>query len=459
MGSSFVSQLVNFLVSPLGLMGMAVGLMVLFQARKSQRMAWFLVSLCCFAASLAEFRDQFIVEAPTLVFPLEQLRDLGRPLTIMLLFLLLVLAFWTKPGWRQLPTPKPLKYLILVQMVIFIKTLTYGSIPFAVMAIVVFAAIILMIRLGPCRWLQDDENFDLAVWAIALVSIIFIVVNLYQAWFDVYSITFIHGWFLGTTGNPQHAATLLATTIPCFMFLIERGRTWNGVKFFWLVGLVLTMIALFLTGSRTGFVMGIVSILLFYRQQGGALLRFWLVIGTLLAVVQPFFSQDTTVLGFTTDAALDKYLSGSNSRADVWLALWRAFNDHLIFGAPFEGDRLGFGESSWLAAGATLGLLGLIPLLLFGWSCLRMMYQLNQLSHRQPSYRLHSNLVIAGLLALLIGSIFEAFLLGNLTFPLLALLTYLALGQYLLEVAQVIAHAPAQPNLPDYVMWYTNEEI
>jgi hypothetical protein len=39
-----------------------------------------------------------------------------------------------------------------------------------------------------------------------MVGVIFVIVNAYQALFDVYAITFVHGWFLGTTGNPIHAA-------------------------------------------------------------------------------------------------------------------------------------------------------------------------------------------------------------------------------------------------------------
>jgi hypothetical protein len=42
---------------------------------------------------------------------------------------------------------------------------------------------------------------------------------------------------------------------------------------------------------------------------------------------------------------------------------------------------------------------------------------------------------MAGLLSLLVGGVSEAYLLGNLTFSLLAVFLYLVLGNYLIEFA------------------------
>ena len=69
-----------------------------------------------------------------------------------------------------------------------------------------------------------------------------------------------------------------------------------------------------------------------------------------------------------------------------------------------------------------------------------MIWQLNQLSNRNSYYFFQSSAVIAGLGSMLIGSCFEAFLLGNITFSLIAFLTYLVMGAYLLEVDRVRTH-------------------
>lgn len=433
MESDYINQLLNLIVSPYGLIGVVAGLAVVDQARKSRRLAWLLFSLCCFAASLAKFKDEWTPEPPPLVFPLEQLRDVGRPLTILLLVLLLVLAFQTRNSWRRWLTPSPVRFLIVVQFIIFLKTLAYGSISFALLAALSFAAVVLMIRLGPSRWLQDEQNFHLATWSIALVGVIFIIANAYQAIININAITFLHGWFSGTTGNPHHSAVLLVATVPCFIFLIESCKQWNWRKALWIIGLGCVMVALFFTASRTGILMSGVSFLFFYRHRVGGLLRLGLIGSIALAIILPLLNQDAG-LGISNTTATDKFLSGDNTRAEVWSALWRAFINNPFFGAPLEGDRLGYGESSWLAAGATLGIVGLLPLMLFGLDCLRMIGKLIQTAKKQPRYALHCNTVIAGVTALLTGSFSEAFLLGNLTFSLMALLMYLSMGSCLLEV-------------------------
>ncbi|MEA5596120.1 O-antigen ligase family protein [Rivularia sp. UHCC 0363] len=435
MSSNFINKLADIIASPLGLVGIIIGLLIVYQAGRSRRLAWFLFTICCFAASLSKFQDQFTTEVPALVFPLQQIRDMGRPLTIIFLGLILMLGLKKQHGWRRMFLASPIKYLLLVQGIIFIKTLAYGSISFAFLAFLTFGAVVLMLCLGPSRWLQDEQNFRLGVWSLAMVGVIFIITNSYQAAINIYPITFVHGRLLGTTGNPQHAAVLLAATVPCFMFLIESQKQWSWAKVCWITGLVFIMLGLFLTGSRTGAIMGVVSILFFYRQRGGAMLRLGLFAAIVLAIILPFLSPDGSILGTDSTALAGRFASTANSRGQVWSAMWNGFMNNIFFGASLDGDRLGYGENSWLAAGASLGLVGFIPLVMFGVECIKMMLRLNKISARKPIYSLQCNTVIAGLISLLVGSIFEAFLLGNLTFSLMALLMYLSLGKYLVDIA------------------------
>ncbi len=434
MASNFINQLADIIVSPLGLFGIIIALLVLYQAGRSSHFAWFLFTLCCFSASLGKFQNEFVKIPPPLVFPLEQLRSMGRPLAIVFLALLLVLGLRKYYGWRRKLIAPPVKYLVLVQLVIFFKTLAFGSIGFAFLAIFTFGAVILMFCLGPSRWLQDEQNFHLSVWSLAMVGVIFVVANSYQAAINIYPITFIHGRLLGTTGNPLHAAVLLAATVPSFIYLIERQKQWCWIKVSWIIGLVCIMYALFLTGSRTGVIMGVVSILLFYRRRGGVILSFGLLAAIALAVILPLLSQDAFISATDSTDVASRFASTENTRTLVWSAMWHGFMNHVLFGVPLRGDRLGYGENSWLAAGASLGLVGLIPLVMFGVGCIKMMLRLNELSTKKPTYYLQCNTVIAALMSLLVGSIFEAFLLGNLTFSLMALLMYLSLGQYLIEL-------------------------
>jgi hypothetical protein len=184
--------------------------------------------------------------------------------------------------------------------------------------------------------------------------------------------------------------------------------------------------------------MGAISILLFYRNNGGAWLKVILFIGISSVLLMPFLGGETVTssLGISSSVS-ERFTSTNNTRAEVWGYMLNDFSNNIMFGAPLYGDRMGYGENSWLAAGGNLGLVGFIPMTLMGWESLKMIWQLNQLGNRNRYYFFQSSAVMAGLGSLLIGSIFEPFLLGNITFSLMAFLTYLVMGGYLLEVDRV----------------------
>ncbi|MEL6453211.1 MAG: O-antigen ligase family protein [Cyanobacteria bacterium J06623_5] len=436
MNSSYVTQLFDLVLSPTGFIGIMVGLLIVVQALRIQPLAWVLFSLCCFCASLAKFRNQFILEPPPLVFPLQQLREFGRPITIILLGMLLILTLAKRTSWRKQVLASPIKYLIVVQLVIFLKTLSGGSLLFAAFSSAVFALVTYVVIAGPAKWVNNDQSFQYAIGSIALVGLVFLGVNGYQAVIDIYPITFSHGRLNGTTGNAQHAAVLLATTIPCFLFWIETQRRFN-LKLFGIVSVCLIGLALAMTGSRTGMCMAITTILFFYRNKGKSFINTAILLGIVSVIIVMFLGKDGAILGADQTAVSARLLSTEHTRQLVWKAMWRAFSDNLVFGMPLVKNRLGYGESSWLAAGASLGLVGFIPLLLFGVECLRSIWRLGKLAILRPRYSNHCDTIIAGVSCLLVGSFFEPFLLGNLSFALFALLTYLSLGQYLLEVQKV----------------------
>lgn len=441
MGLSFLSQLIEFITSPWGILILSLSLLLVYQARSSPQLAWLMVSLCGFSAALMVHRSIWIPNPPPLVFPLQQIRESGRPLTVILLGLILLLGLWTPAKWRKPLMPTPLKYLMLLQAVIVLKTLIQGDFVFAFLSFTIFFGLVLAIQLGPNQWLQDEQSFVLGVRSLAIASLIFVGASLYQALYDYRPLAITNNWFHGLSGNPQQVAILLSASVPSFVFLIERQQRWDIQKLFWIISLTLIMIALFLTASRTGAVMGVAAILFFYRHRSGALLRFALLIAIPLVLVWLYATTQQMDLGMIDSAssAIDKYLSNRNTRAGVWSGLWQAFIDYPLLGAPLRGTRLSYGENSWLATAATLGLLGLIPLMLFGLSSLKMLFSLNQITHQYPHYCLHSDVVIAGITALFVGSISEAHFLGNLTFPILALLIYLVLGQYIIDVVKVEA--------------------
>ena len=441
MQKSFIDQLFNFLANPAAIIAIGIAILLVVRASRSRPTGWFLFSLCCFAASLSKFKDRWTLDAPHLVFPLEQIRSFGRPLAVVLLILLVILALTPKNSWRQWILPQPIKYLIAVQGLIVFKTILYGSIEFAMLSALTFGGVIFMLKNGPGKWLQNDENFYLAVRSVAIVGVIFVVLNTYQFAIDRYAVTFHHGRFLGTTGNPIHASILLSAVIPCLMFLFQRCSTWNFVKFMWAVTLIIVMYFLFLTGSRTGLLIGVISIFLFYRSKGGSWVPIVIGVAIVAALAMPLLESPTLSTSAAIDNTVDnRFASTEDTRSAAWQGMWNGFQNNIVFGSPLSGDRLGYGENSWLAAADQLGLVGFIPMLMVGWESLKLLWQVNLLSLRQPHYSNHCNVVIAGLGSLLIGSVFEPFLLGNITFSLFAFLTYLLMGAYLIEVERAHIH-------------------
>jgi hypothetical protein len=218
------------------------------------------------------------------------------------------------------------------------------------------------------------------------------------------------------------------------MFLIESNKKWGWNKAFWIAILVVVTYFLFITGSRTGVIMGISSILFFYRNRSGYLFRLGLFAAILLGFIFSFISPDIVT---QSTPANNRLISGGNTREGAWASMWNGFVNNPFFGSPLEGGRLVFGENSWLAAGDTTGLLGFIPILMMGIGCLKMMFELHKLSSIKPQYFLHSSIVIAGLSGLLAGSFSEAILLGNLSFPVFSLLMYLSMGKYLLDLNRI----------------------
>lgn len=433
-----IDKLLQFISTPLGLIFLGGGFFLASQAsQKRPLLGWLLVAIFGFAASLNKFADEFITEAPPLVFPLQQIRESGRPLAIVLLCLLIFIALRTKNYWRQKTMPQPIVYLVLVQSIILFKLLIYGSLVFAFLTAVTLGGLITMVILGPSRWLQDEENFYLGVWSIAMVGVIFAVVNVYQALINSEAITFVHGWFLGTTGNPHHAAVLITATIPAFLFLFFEESKYPWMKWTWAVFLSLAIFGLLMTASRTGGIMAVISILIFFRYRSKGLFQAALVLGVIAAV---FLPSSNTIDGNTANvfsSTLDKWDNfDDSSRSAVWNGYWKLFLENPLFGAPFQGDRLRFGESSWLGVLGSLGLVGAVPMFMFGWTSLQMIFRLDHLSKRRPDYYHKCSTVMAGLLSLLVGGISEAYLLGNLTFSIFAVLLYLVLGNFLLEMSQ-----------------------
>ena len=409
--------------------------LAIYIGRNNQDFAWILLSFCLFSASLSEFQNQFVLDPPDLVFPLEQIRSMGRPLTALLIGLLFLIGFNKKElGISKHLIPSPIKFLLLIQIIVFMKRLE-GDWRFAVSLALTYFATLVMLLLGPNKWLNKN-NLEISngIQSVAISAIIFLAANGIQALFDIYPIMFVQNRFMGTTGNPQHAGTLLSLSLPCCLYCYEIKKK-RIAKYFWLASLIVISYSLFLTGSRTGVLMALVTLLVFYRNRVNSLIQLSLITVFIFLVGSLFFELDLSSVifwdatlseRFTTDLAV-------NTRAGPWTSMWRIFLENPLFGAPLKGDQLGFGESSWLAAGANFGILGFIPLLLFAIQTIKMMFQLNTLATMNPFLYFESSAIISVFSSVLVGSFSESFLFGSLTFPMITLLLFCMISQKIID--------------------------
>lgn len=401
------------------------------------RIRWFLLSCFGFISSLAKYENsEFALIAPSLAFPLEQLRANGRPLAIALLVLLLIIALNSPNPKGKLSTPEPIIYLWIVQSVIFIKTLDGGDIITGSLIFAIFSSVVIMHLRGPAVWIQDERSLRLGFWAITMVGVIFVVANVYQARINVEAITFIHGWFHGTTANPHHAGVLMVAIIPSLICLLFSDKDQRWKQIFWLIIILFLIFCIYKTASRTSFVMVFVASLTFFRYRLGALGGFMLVVATIIAILLSSFDTEMILTGLDinpNDTTMSKVLSENNTRAGVWQGQWNGFIKNIMFGVPLQGERIRFGESSWLGTAQVLGLAGFIPMLLFGWSTIQLILKLENISRLNinNNYYFYSSAVMSGLVAMLVGGFSEAFLLANLNFSLYVTLQYLILGKFI----------------------------
>ncbi len=428
-----LDALFKLLLSPVGIGAGIAGLGLLWYCLKNQKVVYLLIGSCLFCSSLARYADEFVT-APPLFGPLETLRNMGRPLTIGLLLLVFILALTIPKKVGKLKIPLPLYGLIIVQYLIMVKTIYYGSVAFSIFYFILFLLIVYTLCKGFGSRIKSWENFDQVAGAIALAGAIFVWINSFQGVVGRDAIVFVQGRFSGTTGNPNHAAVFLATVFPALLYAITKSKKLN--TFFWIVTALLAFYWLLISGSRTGLLMAVMSFLLFFSHKvlyflvrimgiGLALSLFFYIFPGLVE-----FSDVTEMIGWDGMAErLNRQSEGGlDTRAEIWQTQFNYFNHHPIFGAPVSGDRIIFGENSWLGVASQFGWTGLIPMLFFGFGIIYKMISLwkTRIYHKAKANEF--SLCFAGLASLMIGSFNEAYLLGNLSFPIMSMILYLILA-------------------------------
>jgi hypothetical protein len=251
-------------------------------------------------------------------------------------------------------------------------------------------------------------------WPIVLASVGFLALNMIQYGINPAATMQVSDRFHGLTSNPQMYALTTAIMVPALLFQYTRDKRVIPRLIILSTFLVLVFFAL-RSGSRLSLLLSTVSILMYYRTRVRHLLTFAIPVAILALIL---LLNDK---GLPLDSS-SHLKSTDNTRSDVWSIQVQEILSHPLFGQPLmPGERLGFGENSYLASGATLGLAGLSLALGLAFTVILQVWALMNLEAKF-GWSPQTALPIAILSTCLIGAFFEAFLLGIFTFPLMAML-------------------------------------
>lgn len=361
---------------------------------------------------------------------LETLVQNGRIISMCLMAILLVVTLFKSKQLRGAWHPPRLMWPVhAIQVLLLIKMLTGSVSPvFIVQAAIVYALVAALGIFVVRAWLQSERSLFGPAVALTTALIFFCAIVEYELRINPQGVLLDNGRLTGTCGNPQHAAVLLAACLPGPLYLLVQRSSPIWLKICAVLLLVSVAHLTFLTGSRTGALMALIGLGLFFRQRA---------VPAVVAVAAIYFVYVFLLQPEDQDVA-NRLASAEDTRSHVWAAQWRGFLAHPLFGAPIRGDRLGFGENSWLAILQSTGVIGGAMLLSLLVRITTLAYRLFQLERRAGRALPAVDFCLAGLVTLFVGSFLEAYLLGIITLPILALLTYSAASDHLLEKGKPI---------------------
>lgn len=234
--------------------------------------------------------------------------------------------------------------------------------------------------------------------------------------------------FTGLTGNPQHAAVLMAITtmVAMWLWLNENHIRYKPI---WGVLGAISVVMLGWTGSRTGTIMLVAgSTFILYSRLGRAILL--LPIGAIGAII---FATVLQNLGI--DLGLDRLTSTEDTRSAAWENMLSIALQNPVLGAgtAFSGNS----ENSYLYAAASYGVLSL--LLLLGAVGGAMFYVVRLLKAKAIVETHFSKLcdLCAGVyVAFALGAFAEGFAIARVSVMVVLFMMFLGMGTRILQGAR-----------------------
>jgi hypothetical protein len=119
----------------------------------------------------------------------------------------------------------------------------------------------------------------------------------------------------------------------------------------------------------------------------------------------------------------------------VWMNMLGEFFAHPLAGV-IEGRDIAVSENSYLAVASRVGLLGLVPMMIALVLIGLALFRLQRLRRYLGNDALAADVVTAGIVSLLVGSVFDGYLVGTISFQLFYFQVALAIATFLLDYAE-----------------------
>ena len=424
---------INLLLTPTGLVVAMVGLVVVAALFVSRAGTELIGASTIFLLSMMRLESKYADN--TLIQPLQTLRDLSRPISLILVVLLAMRAFAFPRGERRTLVTSSCAVFLAFDCYFMVMLGLFADPTRASLGLVSIVGVFLAFTLGLGKLLQPEGNSNAFVRMFIWAGFMFVAANFLQLGLG-YSSAEIRGRMAGISGNPQQfAATCCAFTIFfCYLFATSRA----GSPFKWIAAASIGIMALFViwSGSRTGAASFAICLLGYFRSRIGRLAIVMAVAALILVALSSVFSESTV--------GTDRFFYGGDTRTAVWLDALDLFTKAPILGGivTYGDEGLNYSESSYIRALAMLGLVGGAFMLAIVISMLRTAWRCWRIGLGHPEIAPHGDLVIASTAFLLFVKAFEGFMFGVLTFFVVFIYSVFALSASAVDASAANEQSP-----------------
>ena len=241
----------------------------------------------------------------------------------------------------------------------------------------------------------------------------------------------------GITSNPLMFALSASIIIPTLLYQYKIAA--KKFKWIYIISFISMAYFIYLSGSRLGLLLVFFSVSMFYRSKFISTMNF---IIPLLLVLALWTSFSENV--FISKNA--RIFSTESNRVQVWANQVDLVWENPLWGVDLgSGERLGFGENSYLSAGVAVGISGIFLIILFAFKIVAKLKKLLA-CERVVGWQPETSLAISILATSFFAAFFEAFFLGIFTFPLILLIYAMAISDGL--VSRALYENNQNANLP-----------